>query len=97
MKYAGKQPVIGTAVEQYIDFLPQLDSLINIYGRSHDWEKEEMMWGMFMANMRFTQQHKDSQKCYNCKLPGHVCANCLKLKKKKKGNLDQKHFNEKRW
>ena len=31
MKYAGEQAALGTAEEQHIEVLPQMDSLINIF------------------------------------------------------------------
>ena len=72
MMYAGKQAAIGTAEEQYVDFLPQMDNLVNIYDSAADWEKVEMPRGSYMVGSRLNQQHKDACRCYNCKKTGHI-------------------------
>ena len=36
MMYADKQAAIGTVEEQYIELLPQMDNLVNIYNSAAD-------------------------------------------------------------
>ena len=97
MSYAGTQAAIGTAEEQYVALLTEMDNLVNIYDSATDWEKVEMPHGAYMAGSRLNQKHKDARTCYNCQKPGHIRANCPDLKKKSKGKSDKKKSDEKRW
>ena len=97
MSYAGTQAAIGTAEEQYVALLTEMDNLVNIYDSATDWEKVEMPHGAYMAGSRLNQTHKDARTCYNCQKPGYIRANCPDLKKKSKGKSDKKKSDEKSW
>ena len=70
---------------------------MNIYDSAADWEKIEMPHGTYMAGSRLNQQHKDARTCYNCKKPGHICAKCPNLKKKKESSETKQSDVKKKW
>ena len=50
-----------------------------------------------MAGLRLNQQHQDERTCYHCKKPGHICAKCSDLKKKKGSSETKQSDAKKKW